>query len=141
MTYTRIVVQDFALANPIYANAEVTVYTILNGEKTTTLADLFSNITGDVKLANPQTLDTYGKFKQPVYIQDPVIMTVTGIGNTPDHDTGVVRPIQVLSGVGSPEAVIVADVGTMYLRSDGGANTTLYIKESGDGLATGWVGK
>jgi len=44
------------------------------------------------------------------------------------------------SGVGSPEAVLAATVGSMYTRTDGGANTTLYIKETGTGN-TGWVAK
>jgi hypothetical protein len=44
------------------------------------------------------------------------------------------------SGTGSPEAVITAGVGSLYLRTDGGAGTTLYIKESGSGN-TGWIGK
>lgn len=44
-------------------------------------------------------------------------------------------------GTGSPEGVVIADIGTAYLRRDGGAGTTLYVKESGNGLATGWVAK
>lgn len=43
-------------------------------------------------------------------------------------------------GNGSPESVVTSAVGTMYLRLDGGASTTLYIKESGTG-PTGWVAK
>ena len=43
-------------------------------------------------------------------------------------------------GVGTPEGAVVAPVGTAYLRSDGGAGTTLYVKESGTG-DTGWVAK
>jgi hypothetical protein len=46
----------------------------------------------------------------------------------------------VLSGKGSPLNVVTANIGTMYLRSDGGANTTFYVKESGTD-ATGWVAK
>jgi hypothetical protein len=46
----------------------------------------------------------------------------------------------VLSGTGSPENVQIAPVGCLYLRKDGGANTTLYIKESGSG-STGWIAK
>lgn len=45
-----------------------------------------------------------------------------------------------LSGTGSPENVVTAPVGTLYTRIDGGAGTTLYVKESGAGN-TGWVGK
>lgn len=43
-------------------------------------------------------------------------------------------------GEGSPEGVVTAPVGHMYLRSDGGASTVLYIKESGTS-STGWVAK
>jgi len=43
-------------------------------------------------------------------------------------------------GNGTPEAVVAAPVGSLYLRSNGGAGTTLYVKESGTGN-TGWVGK
>lgn len=43
-------------------------------------------------------------------------------------------------GSGSPEGAITATVGTLWLRTDGGAGTTLYIKESGSGN-TGWVAK
>ena len=44
------------------------------------------------------------------------------------------------SGSGSPEGVLTAVVGSIYSRTDGGANTTLYVKESGTGN-TGWVEK
>jgi hypothetical protein len=44
------------------------------------------------------------------------------------------------SGTGSPEGTVVAPVGSLYLRSDGGAGTTLYVKESGTGN-TGWSAK
>jgi hypothetical protein len=44
------------------------------------------------------------------------------------------------SGSGSPEGVVTAPVGSLYSRSDGGAGTSLYVKESGSGN-TGWVGK
>jgi hypothetical protein len=44
------------------------------------------------------------------------------------------------SGTGSPQGVITATVGSLYVRTDGGANTTLYVKESGTGN-TGWVAK
>lgn len=44
------------------------------------------------------------------------------------------------SGTGTPQGVVTAPVGSMFTRTDGGANTTLYIKESGAGN-TGWVAK
>ena len=45
-----------------------------------------------------------------------------------------------LRGEGSPENAVPAKVGTIYIRLDGGADTTLYVKESGTGN-TGWVAK
>lgn len=54
-------------------------------------------------------------------------------------DLNRVSPL-VLSGAGTPEGAVTAPVGTLYLRTNGGANTTLYIKESGAGN-TGWVAK
>lgn len=48
---------------------------------------------------------------------------------------------QIRWGTGDPNtAIVVASVGSIYLRTDGGATTTLYIKESGTG-GTGWVSK
>lgn len=44
------------------------------------------------------------------------------------------------SGVGTPEGTVVAPIGSLYTRLDGGTGTTLYIKESGTGN-TGWVAK
>lgn len=35
---------------------------------------------------------------------------------------------------------VAATVGSLFLRTDGGAGSTLYVKESGAGN-TGWVGK
>lgn len=49
--------------------------------------------------------------------------------------------LRVRFGTGSPLSVVVADRGTLYMRTDGGAGTTLYVKEADDGLATGWVAK
>jgi hypothetical protein len=43
-------------------------------------------------------------------------------------------------GSGSPEGVVSAAVGSTFRRADGGASTSLYVKESGSGN-TGWVGK
>ena len=44
-------------------------------------------------------------------------------------------------GVGDPDGVIVANVGSLFMRTDGGAASSLYVKEADDGLATGWVAK
>lgn len=44
------------------------------------------------------------------------------------------------SGVGSPEGAMSAPVGSLYTRSDGGLNATLYVKERGSDN-TGWIAK
>lgn len=43
-------------------------------------------------------------------------------------------------GINTPEGVITANVGSTFIATNGGAGTTLFVKESGVGN-TGWVGK
>jgi len=50
------------------------------------------------------------------------------------------RVDRVISGIGAPEGAVPAPVGFIYVRADGGAGTTLYVKESGTGTL-GWVAK
>jgi len=45
---------------------------------------------------------------------------------------------KILAGSGVPEGVISGAVGSVYLRTDGGATTSIYFKEAGS-LSTGWV--
>lgn len=44
----------------------------------------------------------------------------------------------LFEGTGSPESVVTAPIGSIYLRRDGGAATAFYVKESGTGN-TGWI--
>lgn len=44
-------------------------------------------------------------------------------------------------GTGSPEGVVTADIGTLYMRTDGGAVTTLYVKTANNASAVGWTAK
>jgi len=46
----------------------------------------------------------------------------------------------IQSGSGSPEGVVAAPVGSLFLRTDGSTSTTLYVKTSGTGN-TGWTAK
>lgn len=46
----------------------------------------------------------------------------------------------VIRVVGTPEGQLSSPVGTIAQRTDGGAGTTFYVKESGTGT-TGWVAK
>jgi hypothetical protein len=47
---------------------------------------------------------------------------------------------RVRFGEGDPEGTVEAPVATLFLRTDGGAASTLYVKESGTGN-TGWQAK
>lgn len=59
------------------------------------------------------------------------------LSNTKLELNGVGSNLFIRAGSGSPESVVTAVVGSLWLRTDGGAGTTLYVKESGSGN-TGW---
>jgi hypothetical protein len=42
-------------------------------------------------------------------------------------------------GIGSPEGSEVANISTIYCRTDGGAGNSLYVKQANNGAATGWA--
>lgn len=49
---------------------------------------------------------------------------------------------RVLAGTGAPGAAgVIGDIGDLYVRKDGGAGTTLYVKEADSGASTGWAAK
>lgn len=52
----------------------------------------------------------------------------------------VLGTIEFHCGSVDPENNVAAPVGSVYFRTSGGSQTTLYVKESGTGV-TGWVGK
>jgi hypothetical protein len=61
-----------------------------------------------------------------------------------DSTTGYVvfnAAATIRSGTGDPEGVVAAPVGSLFLRSDGGTGTTLYVKETGAATSSGWVAK
>jgi hypothetical protein len=45
------------------------------------------------------------------------------------------------SGEGDPEGVVEAPVGSIYQRTDGGAGSSLYVKETGGSTSAGWAAK
>lgn len=57
-----------------------------------------------------------------------------------ENDVRLLGGPSFYAGAGSPEGVVTAVRGSLYLRTDGGAGTTFYVKESGTGN-TGWVAK
>lgn len=46
----------------------------------------------------------------------------------------------IMQGAGAPEGIVPGPPGTLFLRTDGGTGTTMYVKETGVG-GTGWVAK
>ena len=48
--------------------------------------------------------------------------------------------VNIKTGTGSPEGVLDGPVGSLFLRTDGGVNTTLYVKQVGTGNS-GWAAK
>jgi hypothetical protein len=75
--------------------------------------------------------------------------TTALLRNAADSAYLAIRPASILLGTGgqtitpvtgSPEGALTAVVGSLAVRTDGGADTTLYVKESGTGN-TGWVAK
>lgn len=49
--------------------------------------------------------------------------------------------ITLTLGNGSPEGVVAANIGSLYVNISGGTNTTLYIKTTNTGGNTGWTAK
>lgn len=47
----------------------------------------------------------------------------------------------ITTGANSPNGVIAGVVGDLRTRTNGGAVTTLYVKESGAGTTAGWIAK
>lgn len=72
---------------------------------------------------------------------DDITSTTTGLAQ-PAVSSTVSAPAlaSIASGLNTPENRVIAAPGSLFLRTDGGSNTTLYIKESGLGN-TGWVAK
>jgi hypothetical protein len=72
--------------------------------------------------------------------------TVCGNNLSPNKSQDVPSGALILgrlewNGAGTPEGAVIAPVGSLATRTDGGANTTMYVKESGAGTNTGWVAK
>jgi hypothetical protein len=61
------------------------------------------------------------------------------LGSTAKVRFGSAGPF-ISQGTGTPEGVVTAPMGSLFLRTDGGASTTLYVKTSGAGN-TGWTAK
>jgi hypothetical protein len=99
----------------------------------------YLRITGNSVGVGPALSAQGGNTDIPIRISSkgasPVVFTNTA-GLRLTSSAGV----RWLSGSGTPEGSVAAPVGSLYSRTDGGAATSLYVKETGTG-DTGWVAK
>jgi hypothetical protein len=117
---TRYSPSGFQTANPIYAGATVTFWTVDgNGDKTATRAQVYEAPFGTGLLANPQTLDSEGKFQTPIYLEEPTIAEVGGTVST--HETGIQSPMVRSRGVWATATVY--GPGEVVRDGPAGANT------------------
>jgi hypothetical protein len=81
-------IPDFMLANRMYTGAIVSFFTVTDaGVSTGVLATLYAGPTGSHTVANPQTLDSEGKFAAPVYTDVALIAQAVG-PNIGSHTIG-----------------------------------------------------
>lgn len=71
----------------------------------------------------------------PLWYRETLVL-VRGAPTIPSLDFGGGGPY-AFAGAGTPEGAVAAPVGSYYLRTDGGTETTFYVKEAGTGTA-GW---
>ena len=147
MAGIRTYLSDFALANPVYAGATVSVFEVdpATLEVTTTLATLYDAISGSGTLTNPQTLDSEGKWVAPPYVDTAVVMQVSG-ASVPSHETGITGGSSSYRGTWATDtAYLFGD--TVRDGADGANTRNIYIcvtpHTSGtwatDLAATDWV--
>jgi Pectate lyase superfamily protein len=74
----------------------------------------------------------------PIVTDNLVSADVASVGNL--IQIGGQGSRRIFQGSGTPQGVVTAGIGSQFQRTDGGAGTTLYVKESGTGN-TGWIEK
>lgn len=86
-------------------------------------------------------IDHHGRLTNPAFdlLQD----IVNGLNGSKDglYLSTVIMGVRITVGAGSPAGAVTGSVPDLYLRTDGGAATCLYVKESGVETTGGWVGK
>ena len=90
-----------------------------------------------------ELLDTGGVTRAYIQGTGKIVSATNGYfegGIRYSTSSGTLEDRGLFVGSGSPEGVVTADPGSLYTNIAGGANTTLYVKESGGGN-TGWVAK
>ena len=130
----------FSLTNANAGNATYTNYQLIAGTATAAF-----NVTGSGTttvgryIQGHLLIDSSGDIDSA--IAGSIISTLSSTGLAV---SGSISPsgsaVTWTAGSGSPEGAVTAVVGSIYSRTNGGANTSFYVKESGSGN-TGWVAK
>jgi microcystin-dependent protein len=81
--------------------------------------------------------DTVADAINTLYAHTPPLITVTGAATPFPRATGTPS---ILHGDGSPEGVVYAGQGSIYMRRDNTGGTQLYQKTTGIHVNTGWTG-
>lgn len=138
MAGLRTYLNDFALQNEIYALAIVRVYTVdpTTQEPTTTLATLYSDVVGGHTLINPQQLDGHGRWVQPVYVDQAVVLDIT-TSELETHQTGITGVTSSYRGDWAASTVFL--FGDTVRDGAAGANTrNIYICTQNH-TSSGWA--
>ena len=69
-----------------------------------------------------------------------LVDSLNGLKDDNDFLYTIIMGIRITVGTGSPENVVTGSVGDAFIRLDGGAGTSWYLKESGASTTTGWAG-
>ena len=112
--------------------SRVSVIDCADSDASLDTASNYSMSTVDGLSGTPDIFVLHPNFTKPIYISHSEPMTSTSVGEYAGP--------KIYAGDGSPESTVTAIVGCLYLRTDGGASTTLYVKTSGTGN-TGWTAK
>jgi hypothetical protein len=111
------------VGNYLVASVGSTVTRVNDISPTTTTytVNLAGTIKGTIELDNES-------YSTPVFIPSyPILNSILWLLST-----------NIQTGAGTPEGSITAPVGSLWLRTDGGVGTTLYVKEVGSGNV-GWT--
>jgi len=113
MAFTRTLLDAFQARNDAYAGGTVALLaTDGAGNPTATLIALYASPSGAAPLANPQTLDGHGRFRQPVYFETACIMRVAS-AFAASHDSGVIRPALDGADVAAAQAAAAAAAASL----------------------------
>lgn len=119
-----------------------------NWQRAMTIYSLTSNTYSDLYAINnimAKGLNTAGAFWNAeglavIGANVTTAYSVTAYGGVRYNLLDQQNQTRIVFGNGSPEGVVTAGVGSLYLRQNGGAGTSLYVKQSGTGN-TGWAAK